>query len=543
VSQDSDQPTSGFDDAAEARAAAEALAAQRPIPPASFRAALARRLSALDPGFGPRPANLWPRVLGLVALGSVLMLFGVVRAVADSSQQHPSVTRGHGLTVGFTGAPELTNGSAAGTLAQWGQRAAAVGTQIVRITAYWSSIAPRQPPNKSDAVNPDWSGYDWAAVDQQVEQLTADGFRVMITVNLAPRWAESAHPAYNAPAGTWEPSATDYGEFATAITTRYDGYTVPLGADVTNAFLPQVRLWQPWNEPNGNWEISPQWYRTSKGTYLPASPAIYRRLLNAFYTAAKAVSPNNYVIAAGTAPFGDPPGYYRMSPVTFDQYLFCLNSRDKKVGCSNPPHFDAIDHHPYGIGGPETHALNAADATVPDIYKLVRVLNVAERDHTALPAGKKPVWVTEIAWNTSPGDVPIATQARWLEQAFYVLWHQGVSTVLWYRLADEPLTPDQAISTYSGVYYINGGAKPSATAFRFPFLTNRSNKTTVVAWGRAPQAGQLKIEQQAKHGWTVLTQFTVTKLEVFQLPLRLKGKATLRAVLGTNTSLTWSQDA
>jgi len=539
MNQDSGQPTSGFDGDAAARAAAEALAAQRPIPQASFRGALARRLSALDPGFGPRPANLWPRVLGLVALGSVLLLFGVARAVAQSSQQHPSVTRGAGLTVGFSGAPELTDGSTGGTQTQWAERAHSVSTQIVRITAYWSSIAPTQPPTAADARSPNWTGYQWASLDQQVEQLTDDGFRVMITVNYAPRWAEGAHPAYNAYAGTWEPSATDFGEFATAITTRYDGYTVPLDAGATNAFLPQVTLWQPWNEPNLNLEISPQWNANNT----PASPGIYRNLLNAFYTAAKAVSSSNYVVAAGTAPFGDPPPSYRMSPVTFDQYLFCLNPKDRKVGCSNPPHFDAIDHHPYGIGGPEAHAPNTADATVPDIYKLVRVLDVAERDHTVLPAGKKAVWVTEIAWNTSPGDVPIATQARWLEQALYVLWHQGVSTVLWYRLADEPIEPNQAISTYSGVYYIGGSAKPSATAFRFPFLTNRRNKTTVVAWGRAPQAGQLKIEQQAKHGWTVLTQFTVTKLEVFQIPLRLKGHATLRAVLGNNTSLTWSQDA
>jgi hypothetical protein len=482
-----------------------------------------RRRSTLDPGFGPRPANLWLRVLGLVALGSALLLFGVVSAVARSSEQHASVTRGPGLTVGFGGAPELTSGNQYDTFVQWGHKAAAVGTQIVRITAYWSLIAPKQPPTAADARNPNWTGYQWASLDQQVQRLTYDGFRVMITVNLAPRWAEGAHPAYNAPAGTWEPSATDFGEFATAITRRYR----------------QVTLWQPWNEPNLNLELSPQWNQNNT----PASPGIYRSLLNAFYSSAKAVSSSNYVVAAGTAPLGEPPPSYVMSAVTFDQYLFCLNSSDKKVGCSDPPHFNAIDHHPYGSGGPEAQSANAADAAVPDIYKLVRVLNVAERDHTVLPAGKKAVWVTEIAWNTSPGNVPIPTQARWLEQSFYVLWHQGVSTVLWYRLADEPLAPNQAISTYSGVYYMSGYPKPSATAFLFPFLTNRSNKTTVVAWGRAPQAGQLRIEQQVTNGWNVLTQFTVAKDEVFQLPLRLKGKATLRAVLGTNTSLTWSQGA
>jgi hypothetical protein len=547
MSQDTDTSTFGPDEDAAARAAAEALTSQRPTPPASFRGALAQRLSALDPGFGPRPANLWPRVLGLVVLGSVLLLFGVARAVAHSSQQRAQVTAGRGLTVGFSGAPELTYGSVDATTAQWVQKANAVGTQIVRITAYWSTIAPNKPPTKADAVNPNWSGYDWAPFDQQVEQLTVEGFRVMITINYAPRWAEAADPALNAYPGTWKPGATAFGQFATAITRRYDGETTPTdyGVTATNAFLPKVTLWQPWNEPNLNLEISPQWNHTAKG-FTPASPGIYRSLLNAFYASAKAVSKSNYVIAAGTAPFGDPPGGYRMAPVTFDQYLDCLNTSDKKVACSDPPHFDAIDHHPYGIGGPEAHALNATDATVPDIYKLTRVLAVAERDHTALPAGKKGVWITEIAWNTTPpvaGNVPIQQAARWVEQAFYVLWHQGVSTVLWYRLADEPTEPNQAISTHSGIYFIGGSSKPLTISFRFPFLSNRRNKTTIVAWGRAPQAGQLSIEQQGKRGWTVLTHFTVRKLEVFQLPLRLKGKATLRAVLGANTSLSWSQGA
>ena len=49
---DSDQRAFGSDDEAATRAAAEALAAQRPTPQASFRGALAQRLSALDPGFG-----------------------------------------------------------------------------------------------------------------------------------------------------------------------------------------------------------------------------------------------------------------------------------------------------------------------------------------------------------------------------------------------------------------------------------------------------------------------------------------------------------
>ena len=111
-----------------------------------------------------------------------------------------------------------------------------------------------------------------------------------------------------------------------------------------------------------------------------------------------------------------------MQPVAFDRALFCLrnNARLTPVSCPDPPHLDALSHHPYGIGGPLWHALNADDVAVPDVYKLARVLHAAERARHVLPAGAKRLWVTELSWDTSPPDpngVPAAKQARWLEQA------------------------------------------------------------------------------------------------------------------------------
>jgi hypothetical protein len=53
------------------------------------------------------------------------------------------------------------------------------------------------------------------------------------------------------------------------------------------------------------------------------------------------------------------------------------------LACSDPPHLDAISHHPYGIGGPFWHALNPGDASIPDMDKIARVLKAAERWHHA----------------------------------------------------------------------------------------------------------------------------------------------------------------
>ncbi|MGH2842339.1 MAG: hypothetical protein ACRDKL_01955 [Solirubrobacteraceae bacterium] len=63
------------------RAVAEALSRQRPAPTPAFRGALARRIAGLDPGYGHRPAGLWPRALPLIALGLLLVLAGALAAV------------------------------------------------------------------------------------------------------------------------------------------------------------------------------------------------------------------------------------------------------------------------------------------------------------------------------------------------------------------------------------------------------------------------------------------------------------------------------
>ena len=464
----------------------------------------------------------------------------------------PKVTVEPGLTLGFSFANQLTTGNPSAD-AVWAARAQAVGTQIIRLPVSWASIAPATPPASFDASDPNSAGYNWTTVDEQIRELSADGFKILVTVGTAPTWAEGPNMPKSAPAGAWDPSASDYAAFATAIATRYDGsFPDPLnpGGD-----LPRVSDWQAWNEPNLSIYLSPQWEATSSGGYEETSPYMYRDLLNAFYGAVKAVSSSNYVLAAGTAPYGDPIGsepmaYARTPPVTFDQDLFCLNSSNSPVQCSNPAHLDAIDSHPYGVGGPAWHAPNAGDVAVPDIYKLVNVLNAAERAHTILPAGSKGNWVTEMSWNTDPPNVlagnpgvPLAEDAQWIEQAFYVLWSQGVRTITDYQLADSPESPLGWGSTYtSGVYFVNGAAKQYvAQAYSFPFITYRKNKSTIVAWGRTPKAGTFYIEEQSGRRWRTLAKFRVKATEVFEVPLAVRGAAAVRAQVGGQTSLTWPQ--
>jgi hypothetical protein len=349
-------------------------------------------------------------------------------------------------------------------------------------------------------------------------------------------------------AGTWEPDATEFARFATAVARRYSGTFTDPGRS-GNA-LPAVRYWQAWNEPNLEYDLSPQWTRTANG-YAAASPTIYRSLLNAFYGAVKAVSRSNFVITAGTAPYGEPPGVDprgqdRMPPVQFDRDLFCEadNAGLTPVSCPNPPHLDALSHHPYAFKGPTWHALNADDAAVADMHKLANVLTAAQHEHHVLPSGPKQLWVDEISWDSNPPDphgVPINEHARWVEQAMYVLWRQGVNTILWLQICDAPAYPNYAYSIQGGMYYINGTPKPAATALRFPFVTQRKDRQTIEAWVRPPQGGYVRIQVLRGGGWTTLRTLLLRRHQVFAATLKLTGNATLRALIGSQKSLTWQQ--
>jgi len=434
----------------------------------------------------------------------------------------------------------LTTASSA-TRAVWLPRAVAEGAGMVRVDVSWAQVAPVQRAPGFNAADPSSTGYDWASVDDQVRDLSSHGLKILMTIDTAPSWAEGAHKPGSAQPGTWRPSAREFGAFAKAAATRYDGrFADPL---VPGGHLPRVKYWQGWNEPNLAYYLSPSWIRVGRH-WVAESPTLFRALTNSFYVAVKRASRSNFVVLGGTAPYGDPPGGQRIPPAQFDRDLFCLDNRLHPTRCTDPVHMDALDHHPYGIGGPLWSARNPDDVAVPDLGKLTRILQAAKRWHRVLPGHQTHVWVTEISWDSDPPDphgVPIEQQARWYEQSMYVLWRQGVDTVLFLQLADSPPIPSYAASYQAGLYFMDGTPKPSAIAFRFPFVTRRVDKGHIQPWGWAPQSGQLMIEQQ-RHGiWKVLKRLAVRRRQIFLSSLPIRGRTTLRAQIGSQTSLSWTQ--
>lgn len=408
--------------------------------------------------------------------------------------------------------------------AVWLDRTLDEGGSIVRIMPAWSSIAPDSRPTGFAAADPADPAYRWEAADGAVRDAASRGLGILFSLSGAPPWAQGAHRPADA-GGTWRPDPQELAAFATAAARRYSGrFPDP---ERPGESLPRVRYWQIWNEPNLTSNLSPQWVRSGK-RYTAVSPGVYRDLLNAGYAAIKAVDKTNFVVAAGTAPFGDPtPGGRRIAPVDFWRKLYA-----KSV------HLDAVSHHPYSVGGPERRALNPDDVAVPDLGKLKRVLRTAQRSGHVLPRGPKPFWVTEISWDSSPPDpygVPEATHARWVAGALYELWRQGVSVVTWFQIRDQHPDPSYAATNQSGVFFEDGRPKLAATAFRFPFIAHRRNGR-VAYWGRAPEKATILLQRRAPSGWRTVRAVKRRGDGLFHGTLSSRSTA-FRAITGGQPSL------
>jgi hypothetical protein len=413
------------------------------------------------------------------------------------------------------------------------------------VNVIWSRVAPVRPSIPDD---PSSAGYDWTAVDSAVKDLHARGLDVMLMLYDAPGWAEApGRPSAVSP-GSWRPDPKAFGQFATAAAIRYDGHTPEPGHLFT--FLPRVRYWQAWNEPNLDQYLSPQRVKAAHGERT-VGPALYRPLLNALYASVKRVASSNYVVAGGTTSYGNankPLGKQATAPVVFYRGLFCLKGPALKPASGCPAvDLDAVDHHPYKAQGPASHAVGRDEVAVPDIYKISRVLRAAEASGHAAPRGNKSIWVSELAWSSNPpapNGVPMTVDAHWYELAFYTLYRQGVRTIMPLELGDPGLFPGQPQVLQSGLYFHNGKAKPLALAYRFPFVIASQGADQVLAWGRSPRAGRLAIEVHTRqHGWQVLRRLTVGRWQVFQTSIPHHGMSTWRAVVGPAVSLNWRQGA
>jgi hypothetical protein len=493
------------------------------------------------------------RRVAVLGLSALLVGYALIAALASPA---PAA---RGLTIGFSDDDYQSSDPA--VRAQWLDRTAASGAGIVRLNIGWGTVAPQRP---TDPKNPASTSYDFSGIDPAVRDAKARGLAVLLSVNVAPAWAEGPGRAASAQPGTWMPNPSDFADFLQAIAARYTGNFDPDGSGPAPP-LPAVDSVQAWNEPNYEYWLSPQYQgRTAVGV------EHYRKMLNASYNAVKAVNPQMLVVTGGTAPYGDPPGgpYSsigpRVRPVDFWQQLLCVRSvkgkkkKKKKKnasasavkfvrtpGCPGRPMFDVFAHHPISNtgNGPQESGPHRNDASTPDLGRVVRVLRAAERVGT-VSGGRHPVWVTELWWDSNPPNpagAPLAVQARWSEESLYLFWKAGASVAINFQFRDSPERPTVLAGFQAGVFLPDGRPKPAYTAFTFPFVAERLDKRRLRAWGKAPEAGQLSIQRKQGGRWVAIRKIQVRKGAVFVAKLRLRGAQRLRATVGGNRSLVWKQ--
>jgi hypothetical protein len=413
----------------------------------------------------------------------------------------------------------------------------AAGGTTVRIPVPWSTIAPgpgeETRPAGFDPRDPLDPMYDFSVLDQEVVSATQHGLEPLLTLFYAPQWAQRGDEGLY---GSQDPDPKEFGYFAEAVAKRYSG-------DVLG--LPKVTRWQGWTEPNLYRYLVPQYdaplANPPPDDAKPVSPGLYRNLLVQFERAVHGVSEDNVVISAGLAPFRLAyPNVHAVAPLRFLRELLCMTDENKPKGnCGPPLHFDAISTHPYTEGGPNHEAAESENVSMGDLPEFRALVDAAVRAGRIVSKGKLRFWITEFSWDTNPPDdkaISVKLHSRWVAEALYRMWQNGVSLITWFKIRDEPVAGADGMHYECGLYFFCEQGircdrpKRSLQAFRFPFVAFKSGRRVRV-WGRTPagEPARVKVEQRRGGRWRPLGRIRTDRAGIFRARLRRKGKGPVRA--------------
>jgi Cellulase (glycosyl hydrolase family 5) len=363
----------------------------------------------------------------------------------------------------------------------------AAGATYARLSVTWRAIAPASLPDGFVAADPSSKGYSWLGLDVTVKEAEAAGLTpILDIVGSSPSWAYATRPkGQNAGA----PKAAALGAFAKALAVHYGG---------SDPRLPTAHVFQVWNEPNLSLDLS------------PVRASTYRGMVNAVADGVHAVDPANVVVAGGLEPVAHKKikgrSWYSTKPLDFMRSLLCLSKgAHPHATCADTVRFDVWSHHPYTHGGPFGKSKVPGDVMLGDLPKMRSLLTAGVRRHHLI--SKRPVqfWVTEFGWDTNPprpNAASLKLAARWTSESLYQMWRSGISLVTWYLLEDHPSpSPFQSGLFFLGDSLESAKAKPTLTAFRFPFVAYRHTRSVSI-WGRDATSDERTVTIQLRHGRT-----------------------------------------
>jgi hypothetical protein len=392
-----------------------------------------------------------------------------------------------------------------------------LGASLVRLQMSWRGALPAAPPR--DAADPADPAYDWAPQDAAVRDAVAAGLTPMLVVAHAPPYAEAPRRWRFSANGSWAPRPSELAAFATAVARRYSGrWPDPARAGRT---LPRVAWFQAWNEPNLPRYLSPQWV-VRGGRWVAWAPGHYRRMLNAFAAAVRAVQPDATIVSAGLAPNGESAdGAGRMTPIRFLRALLM-----KKTDA------DVFAFHPLSVGEPDVPARSSLDVSVADVAKLSAVLRAAAR-RGVVPRAPR-LWITELNWTTAA--IPAARRAAAVGRGLHRLWAAGARMVTWHFLED----PSGTAGRHAGLRHrgargpLTGKVKAYARGFALPLDAARVGRARVAVWAVPRAAGVLRVEVARGGGrWRVVARVAgAARDRPARVTVRARAGARLRVVSG-----------
>ncbi len=402
-----------------------------------------------------------------------------------------------------------------------------LGVDWVRVTAGWSVIAPAPRSRRRpafDATDP--AAYPrgaWDALDRVERMARARDLRLALDIAFwAPRWAVGR--AARRPERQRDAIAVGhYADFAQAVARRY----------------PRAVAFTVWNEPNHNAFLLPQWAR-SGGEWLPASPHLYRAMVQAAVPRIEAAAPRALVLVGATSSVGAERGSGpddRMAPLTFLREMACVDRalaplrRPECAGFVALPG-DGWSHHPYSRTmapwQPDPQPANVRMADLGRLTTLLKALHDAGRTLREMP-----LYITEAGYQTRPPDptasVGLAEHARWLPEAERIARERpSLRSVAQFLVRDLPARPGRSPrvrwSDYqSGLRFEDGRAKPARAAFALALVARRAGAGRVAFWGlvrRGSGRRRAQIEvREPDGGWRTIAS------------TRTREDGTLRAVV------------
>lgn len=262
------------------------------------------------------------------------------------------------------------------------QKLSEAGFVFIRQQFPWEDIEIHGKDDFLDTRN-DPTGVDaWVKYDNIVDLAMENGIKIIARLDNPPAWTRVMTDTI----GTHAPpdSLEDYGDFVEAVATRYRD---------------KITYYQLWNEPN----IYPEWGEQN------VDPEAYTELLCEGYRRVKEASPEAVVLAGALSPTVALDGR-DLNDLVFLQRMYRAGAGD----C-----FDILSAQGYGLwSGPTDKRLRPTVINYPHVI-LLRDVMVKYGD------AQKPIWISEMGWNTVPEDldepygrVDAEQQGRYAVQAF-----------------------------------------------------------------------------------------------------------------------------